>query len=375
MKSKRSPNNTPNSKLLIDWALILQHQQLWINQIITSLDCPLLPGQSNQILQKLSAKHFETWLEEGVPLELVAGLLAASIKERTVRREIGRRLTGEVVSRLLDERAGQIPYSDYLEKNVRTIQSIFMIGKRPDKRWNATEEDQQEAQRDAYVDAWEELYKQTEQILTEPWALPPAESDFEAALLARWQEQVLPALKQQLGVALPALVNPEAVNYIPARVKKDRMDRIRHWRVDAMWKANFYFDTSSDDSDEYFFGRSTRKQKSAEDEDSDIEKESAFGGPAVQFEDTDLGKESAEDAAIEHEDIEILSQQINEAIAHVTTNDGPAMRKAVKFVLRGAGLQSEAIEKYHVARSTLNDKLIKARERVIEIRRTKPNNK
>jgi hypothetical protein len=336
MPKRQAKKTRSNKELLIHWALVRQNQQLWIAQIITSLGCPLLPGHTNQILQKLSAKDIEAWLEEGAPLEFVAGLLAAFIEEKTVRREIGGRLTGEVVAKLLDTRAGQIPKGDNLEENVKTIQSIFKIERTQDKRHGATAQDHQEVQSDAYADAWEELYKQTEQILTEPWSLPATDNNFEAALFARWQEDVLPALKR-LGVGLPILVNPEAVNHIPARVKMDRIDRTRHQGVDAMSKSKYL---GLLESDEDFW------QRHAD------------------------GEKSAEDTASEYEALEILSQQVNEAVAQVTTHDTPTMREAVKFVLRGGGLQNEASEKYDVPKSTLNDRIIEARERVIKIRQS-----
>lgn len=329
VSAKRQAKKTlSNKELLVHWASVILHQQLWIARIIQSLGAPLLPGQPNQILQKLSVKNLEAWLEEGAPLEFVTGLLAALIEEKTVRHEIGRRLTGEVVSKLLDARAGQIPDSESLNENVRTIRSIFKVEIMQDKRLGATAEDHEEVQSDAYADVWEELYKQTERILTESWPLPVTESNFEAALFARWPEHVLPALKR-LGVSLPILVNPEAVNYIPARVKMDRIDRVRHWAVDAMSKSDY---------------------------------DALLGSTG--------GGKSAEDTAIEDEGVEILSQQVNEAVAQVTTNDAAAMREAVKFVLRGGGLQNEASEEYNVPKSTLNDRIIKAKERIIKIRQS-----
>src|SRR5262249_26659916 len=341
MPKRQAKKTLPNKELLIHWARVRQNQQLWIAQIITSLGCPLLPGHTNQILQKLSAKDLEAWLEEGAPLEFIAGLLAALIEEKTVRREIGQRLTGEVVSKLLDTRTGQIPNSDNLEENVKTIQSIFKIERMQDKRRGATAQDHQEVQSEAYADAWEELYKQTEQILTEPWSLPATDNNFEAALFARWQEDVLPALKR-LGVGLPILVNPEAVNYIPARIKMDRKDRTRHRGVDAMSKSAY---RGLEESEENFW------QRTADRQDADR-------------------KKSAEDTASEYEALEMLSRHVNEAMAHVTTNDTPTMREAVKFVLRGGGLQNEASEKYDVPKSTLNDRINEVKERVIKIRQS-----
>ena len=80
---------------------------------------------------------------------------------------------------------------------------------------------------------------------------------------------------------------------------------------------------------------------------------------------------SAEDTASDDKKLEILSQQVNEVTLEVTTNDPPAIREAVKFVLRGGWSQSEASKKYNVPESTLNDRIAKARERFIQIRRAK----
>src|SRR5262245_54733159 len=115
MPKRQAKKTLSNKELLVQWAIVLQHQQLWIVQIITSLGYPLLPGHTNLIRQKLCAEVLEAWLDEGAPLELVVGLLAALIEETTVRREIGRWLTGEIVSKLLDMRAGQIRTGDNLE--------------------------------------------------------------------------------------------------------------------------------------------------------------------------------------------------------------------------------------------------------------------
>jgi hypothetical protein len=218
-------------QLLIHWAVVLQQQQLWIAQIITSLGAPLFPGLCNQILQKLSRDHFNNWLEEGVPVDLIEGLLKASIEEKSVTREIATRLKGKVVSSLRDLVAGKIGNSDNLNENVKEVRSTVMVDRIcerfPNKKFPIVEENE-DARSYAFLDAWEELNRMNEAIIKDLWLLPTAENEFEAVLFERWQSRVLPALKG-LGIhLLPMLLKGKDVNYLPSSLAKDRIDRLKH---------------------------------------------------------------------------------------------------------------------------------------------------
>jgi hypothetical protein len=168
---------------------------------------------------------------------------------------------------------------------------------------------------------------------------------------------VLQALNALGPGLLACLTDPDAVNFIPARRSLDKIDRIRHTtaqkRGPGIEHQEYSEAEESDEADETL-AKLYRPEDAADDE-------------FFRFSDS---SKSAEDKACEDEEVEILSQQVNEAVAQVTANDAPAMREAVKFILRGDGLQNEASEKYSVPKSTLNDRIINARERVINIRRS-----
>jgi hypothetical protein len=272
VSAKRQAKKTlSNKELLVHWGSVILHQQLWIAQIIQSLGSPLLPGQTNQILQKLSVKDLEAWLEEEeVPFNLILGLLQASLEERSVRTEIASRLKGEVVSRLLDVTAGKTGRSGSLKKDIKEIRSAVMVDRIreefPNEKFSITEENE-DARSYAFFDGWKELARMAESIIEDPWVFPAAENEFEAVLIERWQSQVLPALKG-LGIQLlPILLKTKDVNYIPSRLAKDRIDRLKAKKAKKRTGIEIEYDEVLDD--ELF--ASARFNRSAEDEVIDSE--------------------------------------------------------------------------------------------------------
>jgi hypothetical protein len=358
---KKRPRQPSNPDLLLHWALTIQHQQLLIAEIVQCLGAPPLPGHVGQLHKHLSVTHFENWLkEEDVPLELVAGLLDVSIEERATRKVIGERLTGHVVSKLIDLHTRRNS-----DRDVSDIRNVFQVDRvkaerpeiirREEGRGEFFEKDHEDERSDAFEDAWKNLCDQTEKILSADCWLPFPQNDFELALFERWQSKVLPALNDLGPGFLACLMDPEAVNHIPARRAKDKIDRIR--RTTAQKRGSGvehqeYSEAEEGDEADVTLAKLYRPRDAADDE-------------FFRFPDS---SKSAEDTASEDEEVEILSQQVNEAVAHVTTNDAPAMSEAVKFILRGGGLYDEASEKYNIPKSTLNDRILKAKERIIKIR-------
>jgi hypothetical protein len=316
-----------NRELLIHWAVVLQHQQLWIAQIIESLGAPLLPGLCNQIRRTLSLDHFKAWLEEEeVSLYLILGLLEASREERSVRAEIARRLKGKIVSSLLDVMAGKTGQDGDLTKDVKEIRSAIMVDrireKFPNEKFSITEENE-DAKSYAFFDGWKELARMAESIIEDPWRFPAAENEFEAVLFQRWQSQVLPALKG-LGIQLlPILLKTKDVNYIPSSLAKDRIDRLKAKKAKKRTGIEIEYDEFLDD--ELFASAWFNK--------------------------------SAEDEAIDSEGYANLVRKVYKTI----DKHPPEIRRAFGLILRGhTQKDAAAIEGLH--ESTLNERIIKIRE-------------
>ena len=205
-----------------------------IVEIVQCCGAPLLPRLVGRIHKQFSVTpvaHFENWLnEEDVPLELVACLLDVSIEERATRKAIGERLVGPVVSKLLDLHTGRKS-----DRDVSGIRNVFQVDKVKAKRPSfikeagkvKVEEDHEDERSDAFEDAWKNLCDQTEKILSADCLLPFPQNDFELALFEKWQSKVLPALNALGPGLLACLIDPDAVNYIPARRDLDKIDRIR----------------------------------------------------------------------------------------------------------------------------------------------------
>jgi hypothetical protein len=227
---KKRPRQPSNPELLLHWARTIQHQQVLIAKIVQCLGAPFLPGHVGQIHKQLSVTHFENWLnEEDVPLELVARLLGVSIEERATRKAIGERLTGHVVSKLLDLHTGR--KSDRDGSDIRNVFQVDKVkAKRPSfiKEAGKVSEEHEDERSDAFEDAWKNLCDQTEKILSEDCLLPFPQNDFELALFEKWQSDVLQALNALGPGLLACLIDPPAVNYIPARRALDKIDRIRN---------------------------------------------------------------------------------------------------------------------------------------------------
>ena len=323
-RKKQKPSNfQTNKELLILWARVLQAQQLWIMQILQSVGVPLLPGfigsTVESIRRQLSLEHFNTWLDEGVPRELLDGLLQAILEEQRTRTEIKCRLVGEVVDRLIESkvRAGD---TDNLPKEVNQMRSVFMVERVRAKR-GLTPADDEDAKSDAFLDVWEELSRQAESILNTPWPLPAAETDFEANLFDRWQTDVLGALKARLSWLFPVLVQPQAVNYLPRSAAMDRIDREKN-RTAQKREAAIKFTEFTDMTE-----RELLKHRGHSTEDKFIE-------------------------ARREQEICVRADKVSKE-----------MGKAVRLFLQGYS-QKEAAEISDVPTSTLNDLVIKLRQNI-----------
>ena len=313
---KKRPSN---KELLIYWTQVGLHQQLWIADIIQALGAPLLPGATNEIRRNLSPNHFRAWREEGVPAELINGLLAACAEEQATRAKIAARMRGEMTRRLIDLLGGRLGRQDSLSENIKQIQRVFMVEKV--SSFSDGPEEREDRKSDAFEDAWKALCDVTQRLIEESWPLPVGKNEFETKLFEIWQPQVLPALRAWLAI----LVAPDAVDYIPAKVKSKNIDR---WR---------------------YANRKKRRGKEVQ-LDENVELELMSSGHS---------NKSAEEEANFRE----LVRTIYESAAEL----GPKTERAIDLIIRGAK-QNEAAEVCGLPKQTLNEHLGKIQERIIKIR-------
>ncbi len=253
----------------------------------------------------------------GFPLNLISGLLKASNEESSVRKEIAGRLTGAVVSRLIDVRGEKVGRSDSLPDNLREIRRAFMVDRIKAKQSIPDDED---ARSDVFLDAWTELNRQAESIIKTSWPLPTAESAFEADLYERWQTDVLSALKNRWIAFLPILVEREAVNYMPARIKMDQIDRAR--------------------------SKAAKKRKGIEVEyDETLHEEPLM--PA--------GDNSEETKLLESEGVRKRLKKLDEAADRYAPETG----RAIRLILREGYSQKRAAEAEGIPESTLSERIIR----------------